>query len=373
MATHFFHSGMVGAPTNTNAAGSTLAIIRAVLSTGFNLLTPQSATVASGVMTLTYSAPHGYEDKVLLRLDGAPGGSVVRRVTASAGSSSLTIPAPGFADGAVSGSLSTRVAPAGWEEVFTGAGVGVFRSTVIGPGSTRFYYRVADTVSGSDVRTIRGFESMTDANTGTGPFPTTAQETGNGVFTYRMDSATPMDWVAVVDGRTCYVGMGISITKAMLAFCFGDFAPLGNTDSFAAMVAGGTSSWTSSNPLAHHGAAWYSPRNAAGSSSPLSFVRLTPFGVTGSNSPGSGTMQTYPSPIDGGMVFVKSILAHEELNNSPLRGVVRGLMFCSANPLVSSRWMIINSVTGINGRVVVFRDGGYVPSCVAFPIDEDWA
>ena len=373
MATHFFHSGMVGAPTNTNAAGSTLAIIRAVLSTGFNLLTPQSANVASGVMTLTYSAPHGYEDKVLIRLDGAAGGSIVNRVTATAGSSSLTIPAPGFADGPVAGSLSTRVAPADWEEVFTDTGVGVFRSKVIGPGSTRFYYRVADTVSGSGVRTIRGFESMTDANTGTGPFPTTTQEAGNGVLTYRMDSATPMDWVAVVDGRTCYVGMGISVTNAMISFCFGDFVPFGNTDSFAAMVAGGTSSWTSSYPLSYHGAAWYSPRNAAGSSSPLSFVRLTPFGLTVSNSPGSGTMQTYPSPIDGGMVFVKNILANEGLNDSPLRGVVRGLMFCSANPLVSARWMIINSVPGINGRVVVFRDGGNVPGCVAFPIDEDWS
>lgn len=372
MATHFFHSKMVGSPTNTNAAGSTLAIIRAVLSTGFNLLTPQTATVAGGVMTLTYSAPHGYEDKVLLRLDGAPGGSLVRRVTASAGSSSLTIPATGFADGAVSGSLSTRVAPAGWEEVFSDTGKAVFRSKVEGPGSTRFYYRVSDAVSGSGVRILRGFESMTNVDTGTGPFPTMAQEGGDGVFTYRNDNAKPMDWVAVVDAKTCYVGMGISIANAMIAFCFGDFAPFGNTDSFAAMVAGGTSDWTSSSPLSFHGSAWYSPRNAAGSSPPLSFVRLTPFGLTGSNSPGSGTMQTYPSPIDGGMVFVKSILAHEGLNSSPLRGVVRGLMFCSANPLSSSRWMIINSVSGINGRVVVFRDGGNNPGCVAFPIDEDW-
>lgn len=56
MPTHFYHSGMAGAPTNTNAAGSTLAIIDAILVTGFNLQSVLSATVASDSAVIAFRA-----------------------------------------------------------------------------------------------------------------------------------------------------------------------------------------------------------------------------------------------------------------------------------------------------------------------------
>ena len=360
MATHFFHSDMVGSPTNTNAAGSTLAIIRAVLSTGFNLLTPQSATVASGVMTLTYSAPHGYEDKVLLRLDGAPGGSVVRRVTASAGSSSLTIPAPGFADGAVSGSLSTRVAPAGWEEVFTDTGVGVFRSTVIGPGSTRFYYRVNDAASGHSTAEFRGFESMSDVNTGIGLFPTAAQDGGQGISFYRSDLSTPRPWCAIADGRTLYLILAYFNSAIGTGRAFGDMTPYASSDAFCAFTIGGSDVYTY---LADSSKLHYVPRIAAGTGSAQTGTRRALF------SP-SGTTHSYPSPIDGGLVLSRPILVSESV---AIRGEMRGMMTCSANPIPSgSMFTIMPTVAGVSGRVCVARDGGNSDPAVAFPIDEDW-
>lgn len=361
MATHFFHSGMVGAPTNTNAAGSTLAIIRAVLSTGFNLLTPQSATVASGVMTLTYSAPHGYEDKVLLRLDGAPGGSVVRRVTASAGSSSLTIPAPGFADGAVSGSLSTRVAPAGWEEVFTGAGKAVFRSTATGPGCTRFYYRVNDATLGSSTAEFRGFESMSDVDTGIGPFPTVAQDDGQGIHLLRADSSTPRPWCAIADTRTLYLILGYTSLGAARAF--GDMAPYSSSDAFCAFTIGGNASY---GYLTNINNTHYVPRIAAGTGTAQTGTRLSLF-------VSSGNAHTYPSSIDGGMVFSRPVLVNEPGSNA-IRGEMRGMMTCSANPIPSgSLFTVMPTVAGVSGRVCVARDGGSSGPAVAFPIDEDWS
>ena len=369
MATHFFHSGMVGAPTNTNAAGSTLAIIRAVLSTGFNLLTPQSATVASGVMTLTYSAPHGYEDKVLLRLDGAPGGSVVRRVTASAGSSSLTIPAPGFADGAVSGSLSTRVAPAGWDEVFTGAGVGVFRSTVTGPGSTRFYYRVADTVSGDNPSMLRGFESMTDVDTGVGAFPTASQLSGNGVAVMRSSSGV-LPWAAVADGRTLYLSLGYVVGgSGMYGYVqhMGDATAFSSGDMFCAYVGYGDNQCDVSGGL-------YAARLASGAGSAVSASNywLFPNGSGGLADYGG---RSYPSIIDGGMVFLRGVPINNsgaQVSSDVLRGTLRGLLHCSANPIAGNAvHCVFSSVSGVSGRVVVVRTRGNA-GCVALPIDEDW-
>jgi hypothetical protein len=356
MPTFFFHSDMAGAPTNTNAAGSTLEIIRSCLVTGFNLKSVVSASVASEVMTLTYAAPHGYEDKVWLRLDGAAGGSIVQRVTTADGASSLTIPAPGFADGAVAGTLSTRVAPADWEEVFTDVGVGVFRSKVAGPGSTQFFYRFADTVSGYSQRMIRGFESMSDVNTGIGPFPTLAQQTGNGFTVQRSDSSTARSWTIVADQRTVYISLcRASSTEAQSLF-FGDESPFFSSDLFLGSVSGMTALADASN-----------------------YTRARIFEGTGGATAGNqrslfGTqVLTYPSPIDGGMLFFRPVLTHNTNSASPLRGAMRGLMHCSANPVQSgSHWRIFESVTGVTGRVLCHRDN-LGSLCVAFPIDEDWA
>ena len=361
MATHFFHSGMVGAPTNTNQAGSTLAIIRACLSTGFNLLTPQTATVAGGVMTLTYSAPHGYEDKVLIRLDGAPGGSIVKRVTTTAGSSSLTIPVTGFADGAVPGSLSTRVAPAGWEEPFTGTGVGVFRSTVVGPGSTRFYYRVNDATSGGSTAEFRGFESMSDVDTGIGPFPTVAQDDGQGIHFFRADSATPRPWCAIADGRTLYLILGYNSTPLGAGRAWGDITPYASSDTFCAFTIGGNASY---GYLTNINNTHYVPRVAAGTGTAQTGTRRSLFGL-------SGEANTYPSPIDGGMVFSRPVLVNE--GTTGIRGEMRGMMTCSANPIPSgSLFTIMTTVSGVSGRVCVVSDGSSTATAVAFPIDEDW-
>lgn len=366
MPTHFFHSGMTGAPANTNAAGSTLAIIDAVLVTGFNLQSVLSASVASEVMTVNYAIPHGYEDKVLIRLDGAAGGSIVRRATVT-GAQVLTIPAPGFADGAVAGTLSTRVAPADWERVFSDTGKAVFRSKVDGPGSTRFFYRVADTVSGGNPSMLRGFESMTDVDTGVGAFPTASQVGGNGVAVRRLADGATQPWAAVADGRTVYLCLGY-ISGYGYVQHFGDASAFSGSDLFCAYVGTGYSQCDISG-------AFYSPRQASGAGSAVSATNycLLPNGSGFSVSSGG---RSYPSPIDGGMVFLRGVPINNsgaQSSNDVLRGTLRGLLHCSSNPIASNAvHRVFSSVSGVSGRVVVVRTQGGT-GCVALPIDEDWA
>ena len=361
MPTHFFHSGMSGAPTNTNAAGSTLAIIDAILVTGFNLQSVLSATVASEVMTVNYAIPHGYEDKVLIRLDGAAGGSIVRRATVT-GTQVLTIPAPGFADGAVAGTLSSRVAPADWERVFSDTGKAVFRSKVEGPGSTRFYYRVNDTALGSSTAEFRGFESMTDVDTGIGPFPTVAQDDGQGIHILRADSSTPRPWCAIADGRTLYLILGYNSTPLGAGRAWGDITPYASSDTFCAFTIGGNASY---GYLTNINNTHYVPRVAAGTGTAQTGTRRSLFAA-------SGDAHTYPSPIDGGMVFSRPVLVSESGSNA-IRGEMRGMMTCSANPIpFGSLFTIMPTVAGVSGRVCVARDGSSSGPAVAFPIDEDW-
>jgi hypothetical protein len=361
MPTFFFHSGMAGAPTNTNAAGSTLEIIRSCLVTGFNLRSVVSASVASEVMTLNFAAPHGYEDKVWLRLDGAAGGSIVQRVTTATGASTLTIPAPGFADGAVAGTLSTRVAPADWEEVFTGTLKAVFRSKVEGPGSTRFFYRVSDDVVTSEPRILRGFESMTDVDSGIGPFPTLTQETGNGVTVFRPSGGT-MAWAAVCDGRTIYLTFQgtISGSNRQSIWWFGDEQPIGNIDSFCAAVGGGGGQFA--NTL------YYRPRNAAGALTGQSAAVPIPTW--------RASYQPYPAPVElgGGLVIVKPVISYATNSaTSGVRSVIRGAMAPTANPISSGVYLVLDGITGVQGRVAFFLGGDISAAVVmAFSIDEDW-
>lgn len=359
MPTFFFHSDMAGAPTNTNAAGSTLEIIRSCLVTGFNLRSVVSASVSGGVMTLNYAAPHGYEDKVWLRLDGAAGGSIVQRVTTAAGASSLTIPAPGFADGAVAGTLSTRVAPADWEEVFSGTNKAVFRSKVEGPGCTRFFYRISDNSSAR----FRGFESMTDVDTGIGPFPTVEQESGEGLSFLRANSSTtPRPWCCIADQRTLYIVLASNSTSSSSGGrCFGDFLPYSSADLFNGLTLGGNASY---RYLTAASQSHYVPRIAAGTGGSTTGTKFAMFSV-------SGTYHTYPSSIDGGMTFSRPVLVAQ---GSTPRGEWRGLICCSANPIPSGQlFTIMESVTGVSGRLMVVRDSGSGSDCAAFPLDEDWA
>lgn len=81
----------------------------------------------------------------------------------------------------------------GWEKVFTGTNVAVYRPRV----GLRFYFRVDDTQS--QVARVRCYESMTDVNTGVNPFPTLTQVPATDyVWAKNRGSSADGQWAAVV-------------------------------------------------------------------------------------------------------------------------------------------------------------------------------
>ena len=84
---------------------------------------------------------------------------------------------------------------AGWTREFTGTNLAVFKQ---GAGGNGRYLRVFD--GGRDASTnrrvnLRAYESMTAVSTGTGPFPTTGQVSGNGAtFVYFFAGAANPTW-----------------------------------------------------------------------------------------------------------------------------------------------------------------------------------
>jgi hypothetical protein len=237
----------------------------------------------------------------------------------------------------------------------------VFRSKVVGPGSTRFFYRVADTAANGEPRLLRAYEDMSDVNTGTAPWPTLAQETGDGVSYLRSNSSTPRPWCLVADQRTVYIVLVSESTSGIAGGrCFGDFLPYSESDLFAALLNGGNSSYRylTVASLSH-----YVPRVAAGTGAATTGTKYALF-------TSSGTAENYPSSIYGGTVFSRPVLVAQA---NLVRGEWRGLMGCSANPIPAGQlFTVIATVPGVAGRVLVVRDSGSGPDCAAFPIDEDW-
>ena len=211
--------------------------------------------------------------------------------------------------------LDTANSSGYWQEVFTGTNKAVFRAK----NGDRQYLRVLDDPDSGRVAEVRGFTTMSDVDTGTNQFPTTAQQAN---YTWRKSltsDATARSYVAICDSRTFYVwaqygtpsgnimyqdmwGFGefiklIPSKPGMQTFVMGSVAST-VTSSNGALI----SSRLTNNPYAtsNFTTGYYTPDNIAGT---LGSVIMTIAGPTGS--PGMLLSEGYDlvlTPLIGGSV-----------------------------------------------------------------------
>ena len=172
----YYHSAMSGVATLNGTAGSLISVLDACLVTGFNLKTADSLVVAGGIATLTISAGIGaFEvDAVALVAGATPSGLNGEKRVLSVTTNTITFAATGISDQTATGTITAKLAPAGWEKVYSGTNLAAYRSSDV--SGTRMYMRVDDT--GTTNARVVGYESMTDVNTGVMPFPTSLQQSG---------------------------------------------------------------------------------------------------------------------------------------------------------------------------------------------------
>jgi len=134
-------------------------------------------------------------------------------------------------------------AAAGWTKPFTGASKAAFRA----PSGNQLYLRVQDDGPGAGAARearMTGYETMSDVDTGTGPFPTAAQGVGGIAMTVLRKSntadATARTWIVIADARTLYVCILTADTAgAYRSFMFGEiFSILSTTDNYRTMIIG---------------------------------------------------------------------------------------------------------------------------------------
>ena len=332
-----FHSALSGAPVLNGTAGSLIAVLDACLQDGFGLKAASGITVASGVVTVTFANGHSFEPDTIALIAGAtPGALNGEKVVLTTSTNTITFAAPGVPDGAATGSITAKLAPAGWEKAFSGTNVAAYRS--LDPESTRMFLRVDDS-SPTNARVV-GYESMSDVNTGVGPFPNAAQISGGGWWPKaNAANATARAWTLVSDSRGFVLHMHTATGSPGIAgavWWFGDFASLKSGDAYACALqcaASDLAASTSSSPAAVEEcnvstvAGAYAPRSftALGGSAALNHGgdALCGTSTVAGAGPGGGYTPSYPNGPDNGLILARKVFVEP---GACLRGRLPGVL-----------------------------------------------
>ncbi|WP_280809828.1 hypothetical protein [Variovorax boronicumulans] len=340
-----YTSDMANAPALTNANGSLIALLDAVLKDGFDVKSITSLTVAAGVATLAWTGSHSAIPHAVIVVAGVTGGpegfadmNGEQKVQTKPSASSCTF-LTSLPDGAYTGTITIKIAPLGWEKPFSsGADKAAYRSADL--ESTRMFLRVDDSY-GTSARLV-GMETMTDIDTGTGRFPTSAQAAsfaeGGGWWPKAEAGAQPAPWVIVGDGRiffyhaSPYVSNGSAYNGYIIGNLrgFGDLIALRpGGDPYACMLGvqqgPGGSYPTYGTVDAGSSNMNFLPRDwtGVGSSHPNYCVPYT-----GSPNPVSGmdnTLGAFPSRIDGSLRLSRRFMSQYPLGDAP-RADVPGVL-----------------------------------------------
>lgn len=366
----YFHDGLPGAPVLSGTAGSRKAILDACLVTGWGVVTLTGLSVSAGVATATVSAGHPFEPDSVALIAGAatPAVNGEHTVTATA-TGSFTFAAPGVADGAVSGTITAKLAPAGWTKAFDGTNKAAYKSAA--PSATGCYFRVDD--SAAKYAQLRGYESMTDVDTGTAAFPTVAQAVGAGLYVPGSNAAdaTARKWMLIADDRFAILltAHHSSYINDYGGFAFGDFASWRNPDVYNALViASASDTSAASSPGTTDSPAIGQVRSNAGTYLCRKYTQLggaiqaerSAILFSGPTTrSGEVGLTAGPSPVDS-VLYVLPMFVLGEAN--AVHGQLPGLYFVPANlgATFDSKAKLAAPV-GLPGRkLVAFRIGGYV-------------
>ena len=332
MATYpvkYLHSGMRGAPVLTGQAGTLVALLHAALVTGFGMVTALSASVAAGTATVQFNAGQSFDVGDIVVVAGAtPDGlnGEARVLTASSTHITFATTAP---DGAASGTITVKAAPAGWDRPYSGTNKAVFRSA--DPTANGHYLRV--------LARVTGYTAMTTVDAGTGPFPTAAQFSGGGYWHKSIQAdGTPVTWKLFGDTRFFFLSIAYASPygpeyRAAAALCFGDPIALqigGDPWSTALTCSGSSYSYhrgieDSGTPSQPGGVATCMARASGGvGNGVLADARTYSIGAL---SGADTSLGQYPSSVDGRLRLTPVFWREQGGSYPPPRAVAPGFLY----------------------------------------------
>lgn len=347
-------STIADAPVVRGQAGAMIELLDAVLVNGYCIRTVDSVVVASEVATVSISAGVPYPEHAVVAMSGASVSTLndewrIHSVTGS----SFKFDCPGLADGTASGTISVKMAPAGWIKAFEGTNLAAYRSA--DPASTGVYLWVDD----SDARypRVRGYEAMTAIDAGTNPFPTFAQSAltaYNWVKSSTTDTAS-RPWAFVGDTRMIYpmIAAHRSTYEGIYSLVrFGDLVAFNPADPWACEIIASTT--TSINVPGQNMEASYSVGSHASVSRPRGLDGLYSPAPRQSLSAVPSLNTSAPPPADT-QLLAEVFSTNTSSIGSEVRGRAPGLLWSygATTTLFSTQ-----TVEVADGRVLFFVRAG---------------
>jgi len=387
----FFAHTMPGAPALSGSAGAVVSVLDACLVNGFGAKALDSLVVASGIATATISTGHSHVANGVALVAGAtPADLNGERRVLSVSATQFTFDASGINDQTATGTITTKVAPLGWVKPYSGTNKAAYKATDL--TATACMLRVDDT-SAQAARVV-GYESMTDVDTGTGPFPTAAQQSG-GFYWSKSDAASSAarPWFLFGDERTIYLCIAPANTIARHSvFGFGDIMSYAAVDAYGAFLAGAASinaslsavhntdlarAYVTSSPGVNDGMALARDYTGVGASvggckAGALYVSASA-AFSGSNSY-HGSNLAYPNPADQSLITTP---VHIFSANGVARGVLPGVLhtpqIINAGSVFASGDIVSGTGASTGKKIMAIRGGSSsIEAAVFFDILGPW-
>lgn len=205
-----FRSDQQGAPVINGVLGTLITALDAILVNGYGQVNVSGITRSGTTATVTTATVHGLATGDSALISGAAQTQYnVEAVITVTSSTVFTYSVVVAGDAPVTpatGTILCRRASAGFAKHFTGTNKAVYRA--IDPAGRRHFYRVLDTgatAGGAREAPFAGYATMSDVDTGTDMFPSTAQASG-GSYWLKSNTlnAVGKHWVVITDGSTLY-------------------------------------------------------------------------------------------------------------------------------------------------------------------------
>lgn len=359
-----------GAPTLTGQLGTLLTVLQAVLVDGYGSVPVASINRSGSLVTVVTAAGHGLAPEVMTVIAGAAQAdyngehqvTVVDPTTFTYNiAATPTTPA--------TGTITAKRAPAGFATAYTGSNKSVYRSNDL--SGTRKYLQVIDDGAGSSAgnleAVVRGFDTMSSTNLGTGAFPSIGLlPLGYIVRKSNSNDSTSRPWTIITDGLLFYFWVqpdqpssgGVTNPQYTHSLCFGDAVSYKVGDTSHCVI-GASMQQNYPYPTAGIGvmnSGFTGPTEISTASLTMAkdvteTAEAKAYNLVGGNNnvvPSGNVRIQYPNAADNGLY----ITAIQLLQSSPtaLRGVMPGIYESLHGPYTHRGGDTLSNVTGLAGR-----------------------
>lgn len=316
-----YHYQQTGAPQISGTAGYGISILDACLVDGFNLRNITSIIVNSNIVTVTTSTDHGFGLGEIVLISGANEAVFNNefKIISLPNSTSFTFSlVTGLTT--ATGTLTVKLAPLGWEKVFSDINKAVYRSKDV--TGSRLYLRIDDT--NAQYMLANMYETMTNIDVGSGGSPTMYWKKSDA------SSTSARNWFLIGNSKIFYIMIGFHnlIQDKVNPCVFGDLISCKAGDAYQCMLVGQTANSSyqgSDNHFPCVGSTsditgQYIARTYSQIGSVIQFYKLD---ASSNSRMGSDGVTSFPNSSDNGL-HLNPVYVYESTTKA-YRGVMPGL------------------------------------------------